>query len=929
VSTKIITEPSVYLVGKQTVSDGELDRFLGDHGVSWESDSEVGGEVLAETAGRVCYMSFAKPRPGGNAAYLEHIKGVGHGCYDAETEVLTASGWKKWPDVVENDRLATIDPETRVIQYQLPSRLVRYQHRGRMYRVESQGVDLLVTPDHKMLACQTTTLGGRSKESYSLITAEELGTKSHAYLKCGTWSGGWWTECPGRDVLALLGFAVGDGYVSGPGAYTVRFHLRRERKIAWLKSVVSRLSGAGFTLQVNEANDNFTVSIPDNRLMRSLFSGIYDAFGEKVIPDGLLLGASFSGLEGLFEGLMQSDGHEGRTGDSFDTTSPTLVGQFQQLCLHIGVAANVCYTYGPEDGAGSYGDKPLTRLSVIRRCLKPEVNKWAGAEGKTTWVDGWEGEVFCAEVPNHTLYVRRNGIPVWSGNSVVEHAVWNFIFTGVSRSLTHELVRHRSGTGFCLAGDVEVYSGSKSKGRFNGIKKSWTMKQLYDMTKTPHGRSRLKLIFVRCFDGNEFVQARLSGVVESGEKDLVRVTLSSGKEIRCSADHLFLTKDGWRPVRDISAGVELGTNGLPSVDIQEDWLRRRYHSENKLLTEIASEVGCSAHTVRKYLRKYGLQKEQGKGMCGRKPHNKGATYCLEYNHSAETKRLLSEQKRGDKNPAWTGDNATAQAGRLRAWRLYAKEPCTVCGNPDGHRHHVDRNTLNNVKENVEFLCASCHQRRHLAEDGFSNRLVVKWEPVLSVVPAGKDMTYDLEVDHPAHNFVADGFVTHNSQLSQRYVDESVAEYVCPADLQAELGAYRDYSDGAKTNEWSEAAQAGQVWTEAVEQAHAAYVKLVEYLDKKAVAQGLQKTEARKYARQAARSVLPNATETKIFFTANARSLRHIIEQRCSKHAEPEIRVLFGKVWEILVAEAPNLFGDYRKAPLPDGTFELTTEFRKV
>src|SRR5204863_7625132 len=32
--------------------------------------------------------------------------------------------------------------------------------------------------------------------------------------------------------------------------------------------------------------------------------------------------------------------------------------------------------------------------------------------------------------------------------SVLEHAVWNFVFTGVSRSLTHELIRHRAGWGY-------------------------------------------------------------------------------------------------------------------------------------------------------------------------------------------------------------------------------------------------------------------------------------------------------------------------------------------------------------------------------------------------------------------------------------------------------------------------------------------------
>ena len=61
------------------VDDRELERFLKDHNVDWRTDSEVAAEELAEVAGRVCYMSFAKPRPGGNKAYLDHILEVGHG----------------------------------------------------------------------------------------------------------------------------------------------------------------------------------------------------------------------------------------------------------------------------------------------------------------------------------------------------------------------------------------------------------------------------------------------------------------------------------------------------------------------------------------------------------------------------------------------------------------------------------------------------------------------------------------------------------------------------------------------------------------------------------------------------------------------------------------------------------------------------------
>ena len=148
-----------------------------------------------------------------------------------------------------------------------------------------------------------------------------------------------------------------------------------------------------------------------------------------------------------------------------------------------------------------------------------------------------------------------------------------------------------------------------------------------------------------------------------------------------------------------------------------------------------------------------------------------------------------------------------------------------------------------------------------------------------------------------------------SQLSQRYVDESVAEYVEP-------GVVADDPD------------LHALWLEAVAQSHKAYVALAEKLNAK-MASEPDKTARRKLARQAARSVLPNATETKIFVTANARALRHFMEQRGSRHAEPEIRLLANKLLDILVVEAPNLFSDYVRIPLLDGTFEIDTPHRKV
>jgi len=148
-----------------------------------------------------------------------------------------------------------------------------------------------------------------------------------------------------------------------------------------------------------------------------------------------------------------------------------------------------------------------------------------------------------------------------------------------------------------------------------------------------------------------------------------------------------------------------------------------------------------------------------------------------------------------------------------------------------------------------------------------------------------------------------------SQLSQRYVDESESAFVEPDCI-------------------AEDAELHAVWVEAVNATRAAYDRLVAGLQERFSNQP-DRTLRRKLARQAARSVLPNATETKIFVTGNARALRHFIELRGSEHADVEIRKAAVQVLKIMQAEAPSIFSDYTLVPLPDGSFATRTEHPKV
>ena len=90
-----------------------------------------------------------------------------------------------------------------------------------------------------------------------------------------------------------------------------------------------------------------------------------------------------------------------------------------------------------------------------------------------------------------------------------------------------------------------------------------------------------------------------------------------------------------------------------------------------------------------------------------------------------------------------------------------------------------------------------------------------------------------------------------------------------------------------------------------------------------------KTARRKTAREAARSVLPNCTETKIFVTGNLRAWRTMLDQRAAITADREIRRLAIMVLKALKSAAPNVFADYTIKTDVEGLEYAETKHRKV
>jgi thymidylate synthase (FAD) len=88
-------------------------------------------------------------------------------------------------------------------------------------------------------------------------------------------------------------------------------------------------------------------------------------------------------------------------------------------------------------------------------------------------------------------------------------------------------------------------------------------------------------------------------------------------------------------------------------------------------------------------------------------------------------------------------------------------------------------------------------------------------------------------------------------------------------------------------------------------------------------------EEKKRVTSALRRILPEGLATNVIWTANHRTIRWTIETRTDPSAEVEIREVFGSVAQICIKDYPLLYGDFRRKPLGDGTFQYTPEFSKV
>lgn len=127
-----------------------------------------------------------------------------------------------------------------------------------------------------------------------------------------------------------------------------------------------------------------------------------------------------------------------------------------------------------------------------------------------------------------------------------------------------------------------------------------------------------------------------------------------------------------------------------------------------------------------------------------------------------------------------------------------------------------------------------------------------------------------------------------SQQSQRYVKLEQFEYIVPPAIE---------NDKIAKN----------LFIKSMEEAQKCYDEISNHLKEKYINEGMKEKDAEKKAIEDARYVFPNACETKVVFTMNARTLINFFRHRCCERAQWEIREMADKMLEEAKKVAPTLF----------------------
>ena len=340
-------------------------------------------------------------------------------CLDEDSQILTRRGWATVWDINLSDEVATLNPRTEQLEYQNPKELFIEQHKGPMVHFQSRTIDHLVTPEHELWARKYNLDGAaRVKGNWQKVTAKEL-LEAHRQ----EWQLSMTAEWKGQEIQSVnipfkpwsgaidLGDVPADTLLEFIGWYVSEGHIEKGKAVCVTntdKSVVDRIcslmQAIGLNARVYEEDREdyktiYRVRGHSANLCRWLEEHCGSGSYNKKVPH-FVKGLSPRQIGIFLDSLCDGDGWGHREEGTprwryYKSVSAQLLDDVQELALRVGQAATI-----------HSGGQTLTFLEQNQ----PTINS------KPT-IEDYDGLVWCVRVPNGLIYARRNGRPIWTGNS--------------------------------------------------------------------------------------------------------------------------------------------------------------------------------------------------------------------------------------------------------------------------------------------------------------------------------------------------------------------------------------------------------------------------------------------------------------------------------------------------------------------------------
>ena len=342
-------------------------------------------------------------------------------CYDDQTQILTERhGWRYFCDLVDGEKVATLGKYLD-LEYQNIEEIISHRYLGKMIVGKSRGVDFVVTPNHRMLVYpQGMKLRARLASSLlrqDTVPVRSFGVRLKSPKKIEVWPGHFVDD---GDWAEFIGWYVSEGHASGSRGQILGGNTGRGYEVGISQSTnnadnVIRISCLLDRLKFPYRYSGSTFYIYKRLLWRRLMP--LGNSEEKYIPRDVLL-LSRHCLLRLWESMVLGDGWESNGRRLYSTTSKCLADDTQELLARLGFASSI--TRRPPQNSIIHGRKIYGKHDQY--CVGERMT-WGAAltNGKKETlfkeVD-YDGMVYCVRVPNQSVLVRRNNLPIFSGNSI-------------------------------------------------------------------------------------------------------------------------------------------------------------------------------------------------------------------------------------------------------------------------------------------------------------------------------------------------------------------------------------------------------------------------------------------------------------------------------------------------------------------------------